>query len=286
MNIFYIGSSGALSLVPFKKLLSSSHTLSAVGVYKPVTVDAKVITLHNESLAMAACQHGVHIVDLSQPLNQILQQFNNLLIDIIIVSCYGHRIGKELVSIARFGCFNLHPSLLPRYRGPEPIFWQMKTGDVLGVSLHQVVHEFDAGNLVAQKRMIPDDGASYAAINQQLAVCGAELIMQCLLDVSAGDLTTMPQNHDIASYFPYPDEKDFIVDINWSAQHSYNFMRATEKFGLPYKCRTGDYCYLLMIALDYDNNATPECIEVQADRLYIPCAEGVLTATFTDRIVF
>lgn len=169
MNIFYIGSSGALSLVPFKKLLSSNNTVAAVGVFNPVVLHSKVIALENESLALAANQHDILLVDLSQPLAKILEQCEKCSIDIILMSCYSKRLPGELINIADKGCFNMHPSLLPQYRGPEPIFWQMKEASEMGVSWHQVSHAFDAGDLVSQQKVFVNEGAAYAEINQQLA---------------------------------------------------------------------------------------------------------------------
>jgi len=284
MNILYIGSSGPLSLVPFEKLLSTDNTITAVGVYKPVVFSDKVIAIENESLALAASQHDIPLLDLSRPANIVLQQCQVLSIDVILMSCYGKRLPDEIIHIAEKGCFNLHPSLLPRYRGPEPVFWQMKAASTLGVSWHQVVHDFDAGDVVAEKRVIADDGASYSEINLQLAESGAELMMTMLTDLSAGTLTFNPQNPDVASYCPYPQHQDFVVDTKWTARHAYNFMCATHAFGFPYQCQTGAYRYALLQALDYDNNATLEQTETQANRLYIPCREGVLIVTYTDKI--
>jgi len=285
MNILYIGSSGPLSLIPFKKLLSADYKISAIGVYSPVVLNDKVIAIENESLALAANQHDLLLLDLSQPLDTVLKQCEPLSIDIILMSCYSKRLPDEIINIADRGCFNLHPSLLPRYRGPEPVFWQMRTASTLGVSWHRVVHDFDAGDVVAEKRVIADDGANYREINQQLAENGAELMIDLLAGISAGRLISNPQNPEVASYYPYPQQKDFVVDTKWTAQHAYNFMCATQVFGYPYRCQIGAYCYILKQALDYDNNASIEDVEVQADKLYIPCTEGVLIVSYTARMV-
>jgi len=284
MNILYIGSSGPLSLIPFKKLLSTGFRISAVGVYNPVILNTKVIALENKSLALVANHHDIQLIDLSQPLDNILQRCHSLSIEAILISCYSKRLPDELIRVARYGCFNMHPSLLPRYRGPEPIFWQMKAASTLGVSWHKAVREFDAGDVVVEKRMVADDGANYSDISQQLAVAGAELMLDMLSSISRGTLISNPQNPDVASYHPYPQQKDFEIEVRWSARHAYNFMSATQIFGYPYHYQAGGFRYKLIQALDYDNNATLEDIEIQSGKLYIPFAEGVLTASYTDRI--
>ena len=284
MNILYIGSSGALSLTPFRKLLSSQHSISAVGVNNPVVFHNRIIALENESLALAARQQDIPLIDLSQPVNDILQQCSQFPIDLILMSCYSKRLPDELINLAGKGCLNMHPSLLPRYRGPEPIFWQMKETSEAGVSWHQVAHDFDAGDIVKQQKVTLDEGAKYSEISLQLAETGAELMMVLLSELSANKLAKTVQKPELASYYPYPDKHDFVIDTSWTAQHAYNFMRATHAFAYPYLCQSGNHRYLLDEALAYDNKTHLQVAKVKANRLFIPCNEGVLIASYTGKL--
>ena len=284
MNILYIGSSGALSLIPFKKLLSSNYLISAVGVFNPIVLDGKVIAIENESLSLAANQNNIQIIDLSQPIDTIVQQCQSLSVDIILMSCYSKHLPEAIVKFPVLGCYNLHPSLLPAYRGPEPVFWQMKAAADIGVSWHKVVHDYDAGDICKQKKVITDEGASYADLNQQLARVGAELMLDLLLDCSMGNQSANSQNPELSSYYPFPRRKDFVVDTQWSAQHAYNFICATYVFGYAHYCSVDDWSYVLVEAVDYDNNASLDGVEVQGDRVYIPFKEGLLIARYTDKI--
>jgi len=284
MNILYIGSSGALSLIPFSQLLTSKHSIVAVGVFKPIVFDNKIIALENESLALSTSQSNIPLIDLSQTIDAIVEQCKKIPIDVILMSCYGKRLPDELVKLASKGCFNMHPSLLPQYRGPEPIFWQMKDASDIGVSWHRVIHDLDAGDIVIQQKVLLDDGLDYAQINQTLAEKGAELMMMLLSELSADGLVTTAQAPELVSYYPYPEALDFTIDTAWTAQHAYNFMRATQVFGYGYRCRIGSHQYLLDKAIDYDNNDRLSVAEVKANKLYIPCNDGVLIATFTAKL--
>lgn len=284
MNIFYIGSSGALSLVPFNKLLFSKHSISAVGVFKPVVLQDKVIALENESLALAANLHNILLIDLSQPLDTIMQQCKKCSIDIILMSCYSKRLPDEIIKLSRHGSFNMHPSLLPHYRGPEPIFWQMKQASDTGVSWHLVEHDFDAGDIVCQQKVPVNEGAMYADINSQLAKAGAELMLQLIADIEDGRLNKIVQNSAIASYYPYPKQQDFVLDTEGSAQQAYNFMWATQVFGFTYRCQLENQCYFLRQPQGYDNKISLETAEVQGKTLYIPFKDSVLMATYADKI--
>jgi len=284
MNIFYIGSSGALSLIPFKKLLSEKFSVSAVGVVHPIVFDKKIIALENESLALAANALDIPVIDLSRPVQDIVTQCREHSIDVILMSCYSKRLPDEVIDLAGIACYNMHPSLLPHFRGPEPVFWQMRSGSDIGVSWHQVVHDIDAGDIVAQKKIFLDDGAGHSEIDLQLAETGAELMLELLSDIAADNLTPVPQDPEAASYYPYPQKPDFEIDLNQSARQIYNFMSATQAFSVPFLCRIDNRQFYLLEALDYDNNRTLESAEVQADRLYIPCNGGVLIAAYTDKM--
>jgi methionyl-tRNA formyltransferase len=284
MAILYIGSSAALSLIPFKKLLSTEHSIAAAGIYKPLVFEQKIIALENESLALCAQQHAVPVIDFSQTEEQLVNQLTCLNIDLILMSCYSRRLPESIINLAKAGCFNMHPSLLPRYRGPEPIFWQMKHASDMGVSWHLVTDELDAGDIVKQQKINLDEGLSFAEINRFLAETGAELMLAVLADISGQKRLQIKQDPAFASYFPYPHKDDFTVDTSWSAQRAYNFMRATQAFGHVYHCQSGQQNYLLEQALDYNNNTTLTDVDVQANRLYIPFNEGVLIATYTGKL--
>ena len=284
MNILFIGSSGALSLSPFYKLLLSEYSVVAVAVYKPIKFQNKIIALENESLALAASKAEIPVIDLSQSLPELVAQISGITIDVIIMSCYSRRLPDVIIDLATRGCYNMHPSLLPRYRGPEPIFWQMRYADKTGVSWHKVVYEFDAGDIALQKEVFLDDGLSYSEISMFLAETGTDLMLKLLSEIASDSQTLIPQNADDASYCNYPESSDFVIDDRYSAQQIYNFMRATQVFSRSYLFQFDNYQFHLDAALDYDNNRCLETAEILGNRLYIPCNEGVLIATYTDKI--
>jgi len=285
MNVFFIGSSGALSLTPFRSLLSSAHSIAAVGTYNPITFNDKIIALENESLALAANHAAIPVIDMSQTADEIIGQCAEYEIDIILMSCYGKRLPDAIINLAAAGCYNMHPSLLPGFRGPEPIFWQMKYAADVGVSWHLVEHDFDAGDIVVQQPVRLDDGASYNEISSQLAEAGAGLMHQLLADIDTGELARVAQDDASASYQAYPAAADFVIDTNYSAREIYNFMCASRGFSQPYPYLHASLRFLLDKALDFDTNLMLESTEIQGERLYIPCNEGVLIVSYTDKMI-
>ncbi len=109
-------------------------------------------------------------------------------------------------------------------------------------------------------------------------------MLDFLSECSSGTQTSIGQDSKLASYHCYPQQTDFSLNTEWSAQHAYNFICASKAFGHRYHCSVDGQSYNLVEATDYDNNANLECVETQGDRLYIPFKEGVLIARYTDKI--
>jgi hypothetical protein len=123
----------------------------------------------------------------------------------VIVTCHFDQIlAPEVIAIAPLGGVNLHPSLLPRHRGPMPCFWAAaEGGDAFGVSVHRLVARIDAGALLAQRAFAPAVGSTVSAAARALHLAGVALLTDALDDIAAGReggraLPLLP-------YCPFPD---------------------------------------------------------------------------------
>jgi methionyl-tRNA formyltransferase len=174
------------------------------------------------------------------------------------VACFPRRIPATVYSIPPLGCFNIHPALLPRYRGPEPIFWNMRDGTPTGVTIHQIDAGLDTGPIAAQEALAFPDGSDSAAIDTICAARGATLLAEAIDSAAAGALKLHAQPPG-GAYYPAPRAADFSIDITWSARRAFNFMRATAVWGIPYAVRGGARSLRLSAALGYaaGNAAAP-----------------------------
>ena len=128
----------------------------------------------------------------------------------LVASVYlNQRIGPDLIGLGRLGCINVHPALLPRYRGLFPYFWVLANGEtVTGVTVHVVEPAFDTGPIIAQHKLdiTPQDTAQ--SLQYKSARLGAELLVEAVRRIEAGD-RGRPQNGTQASYYSWPGSADF-----------------------------------------------------------------------------
>lgn len=283
MRIFYIGSSGILSLFPFRTLLASNHIICGLGVdwqtpASQLACKLPVITeLRPHPLVNLAHEHEVAVIDLQQPPEDTTTMLLRLRPDLIVVSCYGARLASDMLGIPSQGAINCHPSLLPAYRGPAPIFWQYRHGvKTPGISIHRMTDRLDAGNILAQQSITVAGGLRIAAVNQRFAREMSRLLQTTLEDMPGSELV---QDESIASYQGYPGAGDFALDTSWTVQHAFNFMRVTEHCAVPYRCEQSGYQYELKQALGYSHEGEQALPYDLPDVIEIEFADGKLAAS-------
>ncbi len=277
MKLILAGSNSPLSSGLFHHCLQSSHTIAAVAVHRQSTPQ-RIITSGGDDIAMLARQHGIPVIELADA-DQAERDLRACDADVMAVACYPHRIAPGIAGCARDGAFNLHPSLLPRYRGPEPLFWQWKYRAQTGVSWHHLSPQLDAGDIARQRVVNLPTGCDYMQANRLLAEQGAALLFELCDELDAGRLCLQQQDETQASYYPYPKPVDFVIDTGQSAEAVFNFMRGTAVFGQPYRCVLSDGELWLQQALAFEPDAVLQTQSVaEGERIKLQCKPGVLIA--------
>jgi methionyl-tRNA formyltransferase len=285
MKILYIGSDGDLSLQPLRYLVQSDHQVCAVAVdLHPALADLDprfpVFTGDENAIETLARTSALPVINLFAPLEDVVAAITQLQPDLILVSCYARKLPQAILDIPVLGSFNLHPSLLPAYRGPVPVFWQFHDGVAeFGVTLHRMTEIMDAGDIVAQRTVMMPDGVTQERAHQLLAEAYVELLSAFLSAVSNGSLSTCEQNESEMSYQSFPTIDDFRLYTNWSAKRIFNFICATAHYGAVYPCAIAGIDYRLHSVLGYNEQQLPdqECV-IDGDTIQIACNPGVLLA--------
>jgi methionyl-tRNA formyltransferase len=146
--------------------------------------------------------------------------------DLVVVAAYGQILPRSILDLPRFGCLNVHTSLLPRYRGAAPIQWAILNGDAeTGVTIMKMDAGLDTGNILTQAEtpIHPEDTSE--TLHGRLAALGAQLLMRTIPDYVAGKVVSRPQPTEGVSHAPKIKKQDGHVDWNQPARSIWNRVR-------------------------------------------------------------
>ena len=147
--------------------------------------------------------------------------------DLIVVTAFGQILRQNVLDLPRFGCINVHASLLPRWRGAAPIQAAILNGDsYTGATIMRMDAGIDTGPLIAQSRLdiLPDD--TTGSLSPRLAEEGARLLMSTLPEYLGGVLVAMPQDENRATYAPMIQKEEGLLDFTQATAALVNRVRA------------------------------------------------------------
>lgn len=180
------------------------------------------------SLADAARAQGVAVLTPASPgAPGLAARLRELGPDLLVSVLYRRLLPPELLAVPRLAAVNLHPSLLPRYRGRAPVNWALLHGERrIGVSLHHMVEQADAGDIVARQvvEVEPEDTA--LAVVRRLEAAGVALLREAYPALAAGTAPRTPQDHGQATTFGRRRPEDGRVSWSWPAARIADAIRA------------------------------------------------------------
>ena len=279
MNILYIGSAGPLSLIPLQALIKSRHNVCALAFDDDLNSDFNVI--NSDSIQSLALNNLIPLIKLNKIYTNIVLQIRSYQPDVILVSCYAQLLPQSILSIARKGSFNIHPSLLPNFRGPNPLFWQFRDGvSEFGVTLHRMDDEFDTGDIVSQKTAEMQDGVTINKATELLAHTASDLVLNMLSDIENANVTEIPQYNLLASYQSFPVADDYTVSTLWSAKRIYNFINAYKGIDVSFLCEVDGSRFRLVDAYSYQEipykNMDGASVVLDGDKITLACKNSYI----------
>ncbi|MCL2355796.1 MAG: methionyl-tRNA formyltransferase [Defluviitaleaceae bacterium] len=151
--------------------------------------------------------------------------------DIFVVAAYGLLLPKGVLEMPRFGCVNVHASLLPKYRGASPIHAAILNGDrETGITIMHMDAGLDTGDMILQKRLEVGESERFAELHDRMATLGAEALLEALEQIEAGTAARVPQNHALASHAPLLKKSDGLINWADTSEKIFNRVRALACF--------------------------------------------------------
>jgi len=192
-------------------------------------------------VAAAAAALGLRVLQpprLRTP--EVVATLRGLAPDVHVTVAYGKLIPRDVLEIPPLGSINLHPSLLPKYRGASPIASAILNGDTeTGVSIMYQSMELDAGDLILQRRVAiaPDDTAR--TLEARLARAGADALLDALRLIAAGTAPRLPQDHAAATFTTKLEKEHGRIDWTRPADELVNLVRAMDPWPSAYTTHRG-----------------------------------------------
>lgn len=148
--------------------------------------------------------------------NEFKDEIRSLNPDLVCVVAYGVILPKSFLKIPPLGCINLHPSMLPNYRGPAPIQWAILNGDKkTGVTIMYLNEKMDAGDIIAQKEVEIDEDETTGDLWNRLSELGAKLLLQVVNNIAKGKIERTPQPEEF-TLAPMLNKE--MAKIEWQKQ--------------------------------------------------------------------
>lgn len=274
MRILFMGSA-EFACPALEALLGSRHEVVACVTQpdRPRGRHLKVAACPVKALATA---RGVRTLT-PERIGDAYGELASLHPDLAVVAAYGQYIPARISDLPRHRSVNIHPSLLPRYRGAAPVQWALASGETMtGVSIQYVAPKMDAGDLVLQQEfeIRPDDTAT--TLEPRLARAGAELVLRAVDLLDAGHAHPTPQDEAKATWARKLEKSDAQLDWNQPAVVLHNRVRGFQPWPGAHCAVRGKQLKVLRTRVEAASGVPGSVLEGGAEGPLVACGTGAL----------
>ncbi|MFA5527153.1 MAG: methionyl-tRNA formyltransferase [Peptostreptococcales bacterium] len=233
MKIIFMGTP-EFAAVALDKLIHSDNEVLAC-VTQPDKPKGRGKKIQFSPVKELALQHGIRVM---QPITardeEFIKEIERLDPDSIVVAAYGNILPKRLLDIPKYGCINIHGSLLPRYRGAAPIHWAVIEGEeVTGVTIMYMEEGLDTGDMLL-KSEVKIGNKTTGELHDILAEMGADLVVKALKDIENGRIVREPQKEEESSYASMLNKEMGQIDWSKKAETIEALIRGLNPWPLAY----------------------------------------------------
>jgi methionyl-tRNA formyltransferase len=281
MKIVFMGTP-EFAVEPLRALWEAGHEICAV-VTQPDKPKGRGKTLQVTPVKAFALEKGIQVlqpVRIKRP--ESVAELAAIPADVYVVAAFGQILSQEILDLPKYGCVNIHASLLPKYRGAAPIQWAILNGeDKTGVTIMQMDAGVDTGDMLFRKEVKIEETDTAATLEDKLARAGAELIVPALEAIERKEAVPEHQKEEDSCYAPMIDKGMGKVDFGRPAGQIARQVRGLNPWPSAYTSYKGKTLKI------WEAFCTPEAAEgmpgsvkrVEKDAFYLNTAEGVLKVT-------
>ena len=214
MNLIFMGTPD-FAVGTLEALIGAGHDVKLV-VTQPDKPKGRGKTVQFPPVKECAVAHGIEVYQpkkIREPeCVEYLRQYDA---DLIVVAAFGQILPKEILDMPKYGCINVHASLLPKYRGAAPIQWAVINGDkVSGVTIMRMDVGLDTGDMIAKKEVVLDEKETGGSLFDKLSDVGAQLCVRVIPEIEAGTAVYTKQEEAQATHTTMIKKQ--LGDIDWT----------------------------------------------------------------------
>ena len=281
MRILFMGTPD-FAAASLKRIVKDGHTVCGVFT-QPDKPKNRGMNLTQSPVKELAIQEGLPVYQPQKLRNEeTYELIRSLRPEVIVVVAYGNFLPDVVLAIPPLGCINIHGSLLPKYRGAAPIQWAVLNGEKrTGVTSMYLVHEMDAGDMIATKETDVGEYETSGELFDRLGAIGAELLSETLRDIGAGLVHRTPQNHSEATFAPLLTKE--LCPISWedTEDHIINKIRGLDPWPIASTSLCGTDFKIYKAQKCRENTGLPAGTVVSADKngIKVACGGGSVLIT-------
>ena len=278
MKIVFMGTPD-FAAVTLSKLLEAGHQVVAV-VTQPDKPKGRGKAIAYSPVKELALQHNIEVL---QPVKVKEEEFIHTLEEInpevIVVAAFGQILPKRILDMPKFGCINVHASLLPKYRGAAPIQWVVVNGETeAGVTIMHMDVGCDTGDMIIKDKITLEKKETGGSLHDKLAVLGGNLIIKALTLIEEGKAPREQQIEEESTYVKMLSKEDGKIDFSKSAIEIERLIRGLNPWPSAFTSLHGKMLKLWEAdAIESEKKGEiGEVVEVTKNSIHIQTGDGIL----------
>lgn len=205
-----------------------------------------------------------------------MEELKSLNPDIIIVVAYGKILPPYIIEFPKFGCVNVHGSLLPKYRGAAPIQWAVINGEEeTGITTMQMDNGLDTGDMLLTLKTKIGETETAGELFDRLSYLGAEALITTLEKIKDGSIERTPQNDEESSYAKMLDKNTGKIDWAKSAKEIFSLIKGTNPYPTAHTLYKGEVLKIFTASIGSKTDKKPgEIIDLPDKKIEVACGDG------------
>jgi len=225
MNVIFMGTPD-FAVSTLEGLIKSNHKIIAV-VTRPDRPKGRGREILPSPVKVVAEANKIDVLQpekVKEP--DFVKKLREYIADCIVVVAFGQILPNEILSFPRYGCINLHASILPKYRGAAPINWALIKGEIkTGVTSMLMNEEMDTGDMLIQREVEIKEDDNAGTLYDMLSRIGSDVVLETLECLEKGEIKRVKQDASIATYAPKLKKEDCLIDWSIGAKKIVNKIR-------------------------------------------------------------